>query len=69
MGNETTGLTLEPKMKMEVLRPGKKDCKHYEIIQKQGKDEIGGCRFCGRTVRYYYERQKALYKNYGERIL
>ena len=69
MKNEIMGLMLEPKMKMEVLKKGKKGCKHYEIIQRQGKDEIGGCRLCGRTVRYYYEPQKALYKNYGTRTL
>ena len=56
MKNEIMGLILGPKMKMEVLKRGKKGCKHYEIIQKQGKADIGGCRLCGRTVRYYYER-------------
>ncbi len=69
MNNEIQGLVLEPKMKMEVLKKGKKDCVHYEFIENLGHYYEGICRKCGRKVRYYYEPVKALYKNYGERIL
>ena len=69
MKNEIMGLMLEPKMKMEVLRKGINGCVHQEMIKKKGKDEIGFCIKCGQLKRYYYEPQKALYKNYGAKTL